>query len=155
MFASIDWTAIGTCVLAGGMVLGLIGAWVQHDRAETRRNNKLDELLTEVKPNGGKSLSLGDTAKRTEDTTKRTADQLAQLESNIKDGHEELRKEISDGHAALQTDIKRAFHVIENLTVRVAQNETSIAAQAKVHEALMIALKALSYPRRVRTPKVP
>ena len=47
----------------------IIGAGISINRwlsARAVREDKLDRLLTEVKPNGGGSLSLGDTAARTE-----------------------------------------------------------------------------------------
>lgn len=47
---------------AGGSLVGAI-TWLIH---RGKRDQKIDELLAEVKPNGGNTQSLGDIAKRTE-----------------------------------------------------------------------------------------
>ena len=50
-------------------VIGIVGAGVATLRwlnARAVRESKLDRLLLEVKPNGGQTLSLGDTVARTE-----------------------------------------------------------------------------------------
>jgi hypothetical protein len=55
------WIVIGLVT-----ILGFILAGMRYVGMRAVRNEKLDQLLHEVKPDGGKSLSLGDTVARTE-----------------------------------------------------------------------------------------
>lgn len=60
MLAAIDWTAIGTVVLAIAALLGGSVAAVGWLITRGKRDQKIDDLLSKITPNGGDSGEIGD-----------------------------------------------------------------------------------------------